>query len=169
MVRGVPSLQPSRSSFFSPGALGAGVASGLLLVLALVPQGAGWCAFGALVPLVAVLDGPPPPRVALLAGFGCGLTLFLAGGAWVPFAGPETLGLAATYLVWAPVLALPIAGFALAAAWLRRFGRTTLLLAVPALWVASELLRTSSELGSQFHLGYALADHATWIQLASLG
>jgi apolipoprotein N-acyltransferase len=107
--------------------------------------------------------------MALLAGFGCGLTLFLVGGAWVPFAGPETVGLVATYLVWAPLLALPIAGFALATAWLRRFGRTTFLLAAPALWMGSELLRTSSELGSQFHLGYALADHATWIQLASLG
>jgi len=169
VVRGVPSRHPSRSSSFSAGALGAGAASGLLVALALVPQGAGWCAFGALVPLLAVLDGAPPLPVALLAGFGCGLTLFLIGGAWVPFAGSETVGLVATYLAWAPVLALPIAGFALAAAWLRRLGRTTFLLAVPGLWVAGELLRTSSELGSQFHLGYALADHPAWIQLARLG
>jgi apolipoprotein N-acyltransferase len=169
VVLGV-SLLPAWNPFrVSLRALGAGAASGLLLALALVPEGAGGWAFVALVPLLAFLDRAPPLRAALHAGFGCGLALFLVGGAWVPFAGPGTVGLVATYVVWAPVLALPIAGFALAVAWLRRFGRTTFLLAVPTVWVTTEFLRCSSELGSQYHLGYSLADHPAWIQLASLG
>ncbi|HME71606.1 MAG TPA: apolipoprotein N-acyltransferase [Myxococcota bacterium] len=149
--------------------LWAGVASGLLLALALAARGTGPLAFVALVPLLAALDSAPPPRSAMRAGFACGLVFFLLSCAWVPFAGTGRLGLVLVYLVFAPVLALPVAGFALAAAWLRRFGRPTLLVAAPALWVTTELARYSSELGSQFHLGYALADHPVLIQLAALG
>jgi apolipoprotein N-acyltransferase len=108
-------------------------------------------------------------RWALRSGFACGLVFFLLSCAWVPFAGAQKLGLLLTYLLATPLLALPAVGFALASAWLRRFGRTTLLVAAPALWVVTELARCSSELGSQFHLGYALADHPALIQLAALG
>jgi apolipoprotein N-acyltransferase len=167
----VPSREPlgpllGRASDWT---LWAGALSGLLLALALVPRGTGPLSFVALVPLLAALESAPPPGLALRAGFACGLVLFLLGGAWVPFAGTQRLGLVLTYLLFAPVLALPVAGFALAAAWLRRFGITTFLVAAPALWVTTELARYSSELGSQFHLGYSLADHPALIQLAALG
>jgi len=149
--------------------LWAGVASGLLLVLALVSPGMGPLAFVALVPLIVALDAAPTLRAAARAGFVCGLLMFLLGFAWVPFASGGSIGLVLAYLVLGPVLALPVAGFALAAAWLRRFGRTLFLVATPGLWVASELVHFSSELGSQAHLGYSLADHPALIQLAALG
>ncbi|HBZ72643.1 MAG TPA: hypothetical protein DEP35_24075, partial [Deltaproteobacteria bacterium] len=136
--------------------LWAGIASGVLLGLALVPRSTGLLAFVALVPLISALDSAPSVRWALRSGFACGLVFFLLSCAWVPFAGAQKLGLLLTYLLATPLLALPAVGFALASAWLRRFGRTTFLVAAPALWVVTELARCSSELGSQFHLGYAL-------------
>ncbi|HYB11852.1 MAG TPA: apolipoprotein N-acyltransferase, partial [Myxococcota bacterium] len=146
----------------------AGVASGLLLALAEGVRGSAPLVFVALVPLVAALE-VAPLRSALAAGFVCGLVFFLLSCAWVPFAGAGRLELVLVYLLFTPLLALPMAGFALAVAWLRRFGHTTFLVGGSALWVAIELGRRSSELGSQFHLGYVLADHPALIQLASLG
>jgi apolipoprotein N-acyltransferase len=144
------------------------VASGALLALALTAESAGSLAFVALVPLMLALEKAPAPRSALCAGFASGLVLFWVGGAWVPFAGTGGLGLL-TYLLFGPVLAMPVAAFAIAAGGLRRFGRAPFLAGMPGLWVMTEFARPSSELGSQFHLGYALADHPAWIQLASLG
>ena len=148
--------------------LWAGVASGLLLGFALAPRATGPLVFVALIPLIAVLDAAPPLRLAMRAGFACGLVFFWMGFQWVPFAGTGGIGVLA-FLIFPPALALPVAGFACAAAWLRRFGRTTLLVAAPALWVTTELVRPTSELGSQFHLGYSLANHPALIQLAALG
>jgi apolipoprotein N-acyltransferase len=163
-------IPASHFSQASDRTLWAGVASGLLLALALLPRGTGPISFVALIPLLVALDALPAARAATRAGFACGLVLFLVGFAWMPFVGRRaTLGPVLAYLLLAPLLALPVAGFALAAVWLRHFGRKTFLFAVPGLWVTTEFVRHASEFGNQFLLGYSLADHPAWIQLAGLG
>ncbi len=100
----------------------------------------GWLAWGALLPLLAALEGEDGPSAAKL-GFVAGLACFVPGLVWLtnvkplgPGALPAWLGLAAWCAAF-PAL------FAAATARGLRQGWAQPVLWVPALWALSELLR----------------------------
>ncbi|MEE8557910.1 MAG: apolipoprotein N-acyltransferase [Myxococcota bacterium] len=146
-----------------------GCLTGALLALATAQVGLGVVGFLGLVPLLVAIDRGVSPRSAALGGWLGGILFFSVALAWIPLSGfrGTLLVLAFGYVC---VLALSFAGFAGAVAWMHRRDRALALLVAPLFWVTAELVRTQGTFGYPWHhVGYALAEHASLMQLAAFG
>ena len=137
--------------------------SGGLLYLAFPPVDIGWFAFGALVPLfLAVREARG--RTGFLAGLIFGLAFFGPLIWWISQFG---------FLAWGVLVgsqALATALFGWFAAWASRSAATRLT-AIPLMFVAAEIVRTSWPLGgfAWGGLGYTQYDDLPLLPLARLG
>jgi apolipoprotein N-acyltransferase len=125
---------------------GGAVLSGVLLAVATAQVGFGLLCFVALVPLLAAIDAGPSPRRAACAGWLCGIIFFGSALAWVPLSGFGG-SLLAVAVAYALVVALSLAAYSAALAWLRQRDRGLCLALAPVLWAAVEFARSSGALG----------------------
>lgn len=149
------------------------LASGLLLVLSFPKFGHWSVAWVALAPLLLAIQGTAPARAARLGEL-CGLVASVGLLYWtsivvVQFGGlPKSLA-AGLMVLECAFVGVPVMLFAwLVARLQRRFGPSGLLLA-PAVWVATETLRTYSLLEFPWCLlGYSQFQQPLLIQVSSL-
>jgi apolipoprotein N-acyltransferase len=131
--------------------------------------GLGLLAFVALLPLLCIVDSGASPARAGAAGWLSGVVLFGCALAWVPLSGFGGI-LLAVAIAYVLLVAVSLAAWCAAVAWLRERDRALALALAPLLWVAVEFARSRGTLGYPWHhLGYALASFPVLIQLASLG
>jgi apolipoprotein N-acyltransferase len=141
----------------------AAVTSGALLFLAFPPVDIGWFAFGALIPLLLALRGARG-RTGFLIGLAFGLAFFGPLIWWISQFG---------FLAWGVLVAsqaLATASFGWFAAWASRSAAARLT-AVPLMFVAAEIVRTTWPLGgfAWGGLGYTQYDDLPLLPLARLG
>jgi len=145
--------------------IGAAVLAGGTLSLAFPPAGAGWVAFGALIPLMlAVRSGRA--RDGALAGLIFGVVFFGILLFWISLFG---------FLAWGALSVahgLYLAAFGgLAAAVSSRWGRPGRLLGWPLLWAGLEMMRARFPLGgfTWGDVGYSQVGDGTALPVARIG
>lgn len=148
----------------------AGIASGVLVALALRVPGLGPLAAIALIPLLAGCLAGRPGRAAV-EGWLCGVLVFGTGFAWVLDVRGSIEVPTTAFLLGTAFLALATAGFGAGVAHLaRRSGPVAGLAAAPALWIALEWARSLGPVGVPWlRLGSSLAEWPLLIQGADLG
>ncbi|MFQ5510729.1 MAG: apolipoprotein N-acyltransferase [Candidatus Krumholzibacteriia bacterium] len=151
-------------------------ASGALLSLAYPPRNLGVLSFIALVPLVVACYRRAYTRRAFFnAGYLFGIAFFLGHLWWIVFLSSSS-SITVPWLM-VPALALLVLYLAVYPALffllLRTLGRGSLAAAVvlaPALWLLTEIARSSGELGFSWGaVGYSLTRHPALVQSATLG
>lgn len=132
--------------------------------------------FVGLVPLFVALERaaaePSPLRAAFRAGFAFGMAYFGVMAHWILFLTsnqlPHQTVMIPLFLLLAAYLALYPALFAFALAACARRTRIPVAILAPPLWVASEWLRASGEMGFPWgEAGYALTTHLPLLQSAA--
>ncbi|HMD31641.1 MAG TPA: apolipoprotein N-acyltransferase [Candidatus Acidoferrales bacterium] len=148
--------------------------SGLSLAFAFAPYDIGVLAWVSLSLLIGAAVGVRP-RAGFLYGWAHGVTFFSVSLSWIytvmhVHGGMEPPLAAAVFLLLIAVLAVCPGLFGAGVAWCGRRSVTRACLAVPFLWVVTELLRRY-ELGLGFPwnlLGYAAAVHLGLLQLVTI-
>lgn len=159
-----------RTPFRLPRDVWSGAAlSGVLLAAATAQVGLGLLCFVALVPLLAAIDAGVTPRRAAGAGWLCGIVFFGSGVASITPPGFRG-SLLAVAIAYALAMAVGLGAYGATLAWLRQRDRGLCLTLAPVLWAAVEFGRSSGAFGYPWqHLGYAVADYPSLIQLAGVG
>jgi apolipoprotein N-acyltransferase len=152
----------------------AAVLSGVIMSLCFPPTSIGILVFVAMVPLLAMLQrGDYSPGQYFRAGYLFGAVHFLLVMRWIldlvpassitfPWLMFPALLLLVVYLAVWPGLCFYALGK------IARAARPAAVLAFPALWYFSEILRSSSEFAFPWAVsGYALADNVTLLQMVS--
>src|SRR5262249_35471653 len=122
------------------GALLLALASAGALYLCYFPVAWGWLAWGALVPFLALVRRPTPPRWLYPAAHPRGLAFFWPALQWMRVADPRM------YIPWMSLASICALYWPLALLLLRRLDRRTALptvVTLPVIWVALEYFRAS--------------------------
>lgn len=159
------SAAPARSGLFWP-RLAPALLSGGLLWLCYFPIGWGWLAWVAVVPLLCLVRAQGRPAVIYLSAWAGGIAFFVPALYWMSVADHRMI------YAWI-ALALYCALYFPAAIWLlRRLDHSTrlpLMLTVPVVWTALELLRSVLMTGFPWYfLGHSQHAYLGVIQIADV-
>ena len=140
-------------------------ATALLLWLSFFPMNWGFCAWFALVPLLALVRGRQSTRAAFVTAWLGGFLFFIAALQWTRVAHPYMYG---TWLALALYCSLYVA---FSVPLLRRLDRLVpMTISLPLVWVALEYLRAHLMTGfAWYFLGHTQHDFLALIQITDLG
>jgi apolipoprotein N-acyltransferase len=145
----------------------ASLLTGGLLFACYFPLNCGWLAWVALVPLLCLVRGDASRKRVFFFAWAGGLLFFWTALQWMRVADP------AMYATWATLATYCALYVPAGVLLLRRLDRTTalpLVVTLPAVWTALELLRSHLATGfSWYLLGHTQHDFLPIIQVADLG
>lgn len=151
---------------FRSSAIMAGVRTGLLLWLCHFPAALSWLAWVALVPLLSLVRRPLSKRQVFFGAWAGGLVFFIPALSWMRVADPRM------YVTWIGLALYCSLYFPVAIGLVRYLDRRTrlpLVLTLPVVWTALELVRAHLLTGFPWYfLAHTQHDFALLIQVADV-